>query len=179
MTFSLHQADLDTFQILFDGPAFFADRDRDKVTATNGLEITNVTAGGAGSRTLTVTFRIPNIRKDYELDIPAGTVTNGQLLACEQGVKILLKGLREKAVAEKPVMATSAEAVALYNFLRDNYGQKTLSGMMANVNWNTDYADSVGNKYGKTPLINGFDYIHLLNEKEGWIDYKDITPVKE
>lgn len=179
MTFGIHQANLDTFQIIFDGPAFFADIDRDKVTSTNGLEITDVTAGGAGSKTLTVVVKIPNIRKDYELDIPAGIVTNGQLLACDQGVKIELKALAKSAVAEAPVMATSAEAISLYKFMRDNYEKKTISGMMANVNWNTAYADSVGDKYGRTPLINGFDYIHLLNEKEGWIDYTNITPVKE
>lgn len=137
-----------------------------------------MTSGGPGSKTITAFVNIPDIRKDYEVNIPGSIITNGQLLGLDQDIKVNIKSASKPSISEAPVMATSAEAKQLYNFLRDNYGKKTISGMMANVNWNTDYADSVGDRYGKTPLINGFDYIHLYAEKDKWIDYKDITPVK-
>lgn len=178
LTFDVTRVDADTVTLTFDKPVFFTDLDKGKVTVTNGAQVTNVTAGGAGSKTFTVYLNIPDLNKSYDINIEAGCITNGQLLAYAQDINITLKGMMTPTIADAPVMATSPEATALYNFLKANYGQKIISGMMAKVAWNTDYADSVGTAYGKTPLINGFDYIHLLSEKDGWIDYTDITPVK-
>ena len=73
----------------------------------------------------------------------------------------------------------TAEAQALYNYLLANYGKKTLSGIMANVNWNHDEADKVGQAVGKYPALNCYDFIHILYSGANWINYSDITPVKE
>ncbi len=73
-------------------------------------------------------------------------------------------------------MATSPEAIKLYNFIKSNYGKKVMSGTTAYVDWNLDEADRIGKTYGKTPLINMFDYIHTPFT---WRDYTDITPVKQ
>ncbi|MDR0939508.1 MAG: beta-mannosidase [Mediterranea sp.] len=73
----------------------------------------------------------------------------------------------------------SAEAVSLYAYLRGIYGQKTLSGMMADVAWNHTESDRVAQLTGKYPAINGYDYIHLAWSPANWIDYGDITPVSE
>lgn len=175
--FDISRAD-DTITFDFDNNVFFTDFDLDKVTTTNGATVTSIGAGGAGSKTLTMLISIPDLNKDYEFSIPAAVITNGQLKGIEKDIKVSLRPAATPAIADNPVMATQAEAVNLYNFLRENYGKKTISGMMAKVAWNTDYADSVGDRFGKTPLINGFDYIHLYAEKDKWIDYTDITPVK-
>lgn len=175
--FDISRAD-DTITFDFDNNVFFTDFDLGKVTTTNGATVTSISAGGAGSKTLTMLISIPDLNKDYEVSIPAAVITNGQLKGIEKDIKVSLRPATTPAIAEQPVMATQAEAVNLYNFLRENYGKKTISGMMAKVAWNTDYADSVGDRFGKTPLINGFDYIHLYAEKDKWIDYTDITPVK-
>jgi len=84
-------------------------------------------------------------------------------------------------IAASPVAATSANAVALYEYLKNNYRQNILSGMMANVAWNYDESEKVYQITGKYPAINGFDYIHLAASYKGvnWIDYGDITPVQE
>ncbi|MGN0029770.1 MAG: glycoside hydrolase family 26 protein [Marinilabiliaceae bacterium] len=176
--FDISRADADTITIDFDKPVFFTDLDLDKVTTTNGATVTSINAGGAGSKTLTMLINIPDLGKEYEFGIPAAVITNGQLKGIEKDIKVSLRPATTPAIADKPVIATQAEAINLYNFLRENYGKKTISGMMAKVAWNTDYADSVGDRFGKTPLINGFDYIHLYAEKDKWIDYTDITPVK-
>ena len=73
----------------------------------------------------------------------------------------------------------TTEAQALYNYLLANYGKKTLSGIMANVNWNHDEADKVGQAVGKYPALNCYDFIHILYSGANWINYSDITPVKE
>ncbi len=74
------------------------------------------------------------------------------------------------------VAATSPEARHLYHFLRNNYGENIISGMMGFISWNHREADSVGFKYGKTPLVNGFDYLLMCYPGT---DYNDITPVQE
>ncbi|GIJ96860.1 hypothetical protein CAPN001_14290 [Capnocytophaga stomatis] len=72
----------------------------------------------------------------------------------------------------------SEEAKNLYNYLRSVYGKKILSSTMANVNWNTAEAENVYKLTGKYPAMNCFDFIHIHHSPSDWIDYSDITPVK-
>ena len=68
----------------------------------------------------------------------------------------------------------------LYKYLQLNYGSKTLSSVIANVNWNTQEADKIYQATGKYPAINCYDFIHIYVPKQGsngWINYNDITPV--
>ena len=72
----------------------------------------------------------------------------------------------------------SAEAEALLQYLKDIEGEKTLSGTMANVNWNINEAKWVHQHTGKWPALNCFDYIHHpFSKKGGWIDYTNVTEV--
>lgn len=77
----------------------------------------------------------------------------------------------------------TAEAQKLYSVLWTLYGQKTLSGVVASVDWNTKEAEIVKGWTGRWPAINVFDFINIhasrdVNSK-GWLDYSDLTPVKE
>lgn len=68
----------------------------------------------------------------------------------------------------------------LYKYLQLNYGSKTISSVIANVNWNTQEADKIYQATGKYPAINCYDFIHIYVPKQGsngWINYNDITPV--
>ena len=115
--------------------------------------------------------------REGEVTIKSGSLT--------KTLKISQKG------REKPVMpevdiddelvtdGATAEAQALYNYLMANYGKKTLSGIMANVNWNHEEADKVGKAVGKYPALNCYDFIHILYSGANWINYSDITPVTE
>lgn len=67
----------------------------------------------------------------------------------------------------------------IYTYLRSVYGEKCLSATMANVNWNTTEAGHVYRLTGKYPAINCFDFIHIHYSPADWIDYTDLTPVKE
>lgn len=70
----------------------------------------------------------------------------------------------------------------LYKYLKLVYGTKTLSSVMADVNWNHKLADNIYQKTGKYPAINCYDFIQIYvpGQKAGnWINYNDITPVTE
>ena len=97
-----------------------------------------------------------------------------------------------QAAAEKPVDPTpgeitrklatsnpSARAQALYDYIYGLYGNKTLSSVMADVNWNHKLADKVAQSTGKYPAMNCYDFIHIYVPKNNWIDYSDLTPVTE
>lgn len=73
----------------------------------------------------------------------------------------------------------SKEAVKILEYLREIYGMKTLSGTMANVNWNINEAEWVFQHTGKYPAIAFFDYISLDYSPAQWIDYSNIDVLEE
>ena len=121
--------------------------------------------------------------KNYVFVIPGRAVTGvGSKTFAKE---IVINFSTEKSVLDKTNLATalvnpnaSASAKAVYNMLVQNYGTKQLSGAMGAVAWETSFSDLVAEKAGKYPAIVGFDYIHLDNSPSNWIDYGDITPVK-
>lgn len=75
--------------------------------------------------------------------------------------------------------AATPEAKKLFAFLQSQYGQKTMSGTMGAIAWDSGYYDAITAAAGKAPAVIGFDYIHLAASPANWIDYGDITPVKD
>lgn len=71
------------------------------------------------------------------------------------------------------------KAKDLYTFLYNQYGKKTISSVMADVNWNHKVADQVYAWTGKFPAMNCYDFIHIYVPKNNWIDYTDLAPVTE
>lgn len=73
------------------------------------------------------------------------------------------------------------ETQRLYQLLLSQYGQKALSGVVANVDWNSREADNVHEWTGHWPAINVFDFINIHASKDvnkkGWLNYSDMTPV--
>jgi mannan endo-1,4-beta-mannosidase len=80
--------------------------------------------------------------------------------------------------AELSNTSASQEAKNLYNYLISQNGKKVLSGAMANVNNNNDFADWIYKKTGKYPALTCYDFIHLCYSGQNWIDYSNITPAK-
>ena len=77
-------------------------------------------------------------------------------------------------------LTTNAEAVKLYSYLYQQYGNKTISSVMAEWNWNHKVADQIYEAVGKYPAMNCYDFIHIfVPSGNGWINYSDITPVTE
>ena len=76
----------------------------------------------------------------------------------------------------------SENAQIVLNVLQKIYGEKMISGTMANVDWNIDEAKNVNKWTRKYPALNVFDFIHFDASKDvnpnGWLDYSDITVVR-
>lgn len=73
--------------------------------------------------------------------------------------------------------ATNA-AKDVYAFLVQNIGKKIVSGAMANVNNNNDFSDWIDKITGVYPGMTCYDFIHLPESGQNWIDYNDITPAQ-
>ena len=68
----------------------------------------------------------------------------------------------------------SKEATALYNFLRENYGKKILSGVMTLNSF--DETGWLKTNTGKEPAIIGLDFMH---SGRGYTWYDDKQPIKD
>ena len=79
----------------------------------------------------------------------------------------------------------SAAARKVYDFLREQYGAKTLSGVQAGGTANNnERAEEIFKKTGKHPALVGYDYIFLQYSPTpaGWdwvVNYGDISAAKE
>ena len=159
-------------KLAYDKNVFFAAADTAQITVSNDGHIRNGLVYGK-SDTLTLTVSAPSRATDYTITIPEGLVTGpNQMSAPAFSVSFSTLDLHSKLV-----MATSQEAEKLYKFLIENYGKKTISGIMANVAWNTDEAEQVNAWTGHYPALNTFDYMQMRYSPSNWIDYSDISPV--
>jgi mannan endo-1,4-beta-mannosidase len=171
-----------TVKVKYDKRVFFATKNTSLINVS-GATLVNANVFGTDSA-LTVVINCPNPGQQINVTIPEGAVIGAQGLPAP--AVSLSFSTKENApvnpvsIAANPVFATSAEAKKLYDYLVANYGTSVLSGMMANVAWNTEESEVVYGWTGKYPAINGFDYIHMPASVSGanWIDYTDITPVK-
>lgn len=92
---------------------------------------------------------------------------------------LLATGSMATDIPSEPVTANTEAAKKLYSYFLEQYGQKTLSSVMANVNWNNECAEKVKTLTGKYPAMNCYDFIHICFSPTNWIDYTNIKPVQE
>lgn len=122
---------------------------------------------------------------NYTLTIPEGAIVrsdNSKVSAPAYSVSF--STIKDTSVDPSTVVTSlinpnaTQQAKNVYNFLRENYGKKQLSGAMGGVAWELTFCDFIKKEAGHFPAITGFDYIHLASSPANWIDYGDITPVK-
>ena len=133
----------------------------------NGSPVSDVQPGT--NKELTITVSSLSVSTSYTLIIPANTVKGPTGVYLPTEIKITFK------TYTPPVRTYSTEAQKVIDFLKSIYGTKTISGTMANVNWNTDEADWVKVQTGKYPALNCFDYVHHVFSPANWIDYSNTT----
>lgn len=112
--------------------------------------------------------------RTYTVQVPAGAVVNSFGVALENAFSFSFTTKAEQVVApdEQPVVANpSPEVVKVYNYLKEQYGKKSLSGTMSNVSWNINEAEWVHLHTGKWPAMTTVDYGHLNHSPANWIDY--------
>ena len=145
----------------------------------------------------TMTFGIATQLKrgeTYTLSVPTGffTTKDGGAEVAAFSVTFSTPEAKEPSadgIAKELVTASPLPAAkALYDYLLANYGTKTLSNTIANVNWNLDEAEMVKAATGKYPAIATVDYLHFFTlyddanrnpYKGGWkVAYDDISELK-
>ena len=123
---------------------------------------------------------------DYSVSVPAGLVyrsddvnVSGEAFSVSFSTNFGLN--RSKVDRNLTNSNATPEAKALYAELLENYGKVMYSGAMGGVAWETGYTDYIASVNGGAgyPKIVGFDYLHLAYSPSNWINYGDITPVKE
>jgi len=169
-----------------------------RVTAANALRIT--VSGDASVSSVTayntdVTIEVIGLGSGgtYTLTVPAGVI-EGYKSGQEPAAQVSLGFTMEQVEPDNPFdksgvgplsnASASAPARALYAYLLENYGSRTLSGAMGGTAWETTYTDMISNQTGLYPAIVGFDYIfnNWEDRTKEWStrpDYKDITPVRK
>lgn len=147
----------------------------------NSAPISGVSADGA--RITAPISLIPG--ESYVFDIPGRAVVGTGTKIFANQVTVSFKVEREAPIIDSSKLSpeltnshASAEAKALFGFLKENYGRRQLSGAMGEVAWGSAFCDLIFKDTDKYPAIVGFDYIHLPYSPSNWIDYSDITPVK-
>ena len=117
--------------------------------------------------------------KEYILNVPEKTI-KGPTGIYNKAIKITFSTKEKVEVTTELVVGeASKEAINVFRFLRENFGKNIITGTMSNVSWNWNEAKWVHQHTGKYPVINGCDYLHLAESPANWIDYSDITPLKE
>ena len=119
--------------------------------------------------------------KKYQLNVPQGVVLGPTKLEAE-AVSISFSTVSEPDPAPTDTKLCTpnpmAKAAEVFAYLCSIQGKQTLSGAMANVNWNIAEAELVYQATGKYPAIAFFDFIHLPWSPANWIDYSQ-TKVAE
>ncbi len=166
-----------TIEVTYDKNVFFASSNADQISLTNGT-ITSASVIGS-SATLTIVADCSAKGTTYTLNIPAGLVYGPSNQPAPAVTASFTTAEDPNVDTEVSNTEMSSTAKAVYDYMVSIYGSKTLSGMMANVNWNTECSDDVYDWTGKYPAMNFFDYIHLNYSPANWIDYGDITPAQD
>jgi len=159
----------------------------------------NITAGDATVEKvnayltdLTITLSGLERGKTYVLSIPEGTVsdfkgrTAGALeltyATADQGEDPIHSKLDPVKELSNPDATPQARKV--YDFLLEQSGRKTLSGVQSSSSNSNDFVDFIYKKTGKHPALAGYDFIFLQYSPtpEGWSwvqNYNDISAAKE
>ncbi|MDR2806397.1 MAG: beta-mannosidase [Dysgonamonadaceae bacterium] len=162
---------------LFDSKIVLIDRIKIKI---NGTVVSQVSAN---NDSLIVQVKPLDEKTDYHLIIEKGAI-KAHPGALNTNIFQLDFSTSEFPPEEiKSVLAVenpSPEAIKLYEFLKENYGRKIISGTVANVSWNINEAEWVHHHTGKYPALNAFDYIFLFaSPATGWIDYGNTQVVED
>lgn len=132
----------------------------------------------SSARTLTIKANCPDEGTTVAVTIPAGLVKN---TTAAYSFSFTTYKTPEVNITKSLVAGQTQQVKDLYDYFLGLYGKKVISSVMADVNWNTKIADKVKALTGKYPAMNCFDFIHIYVPNQGsngWINYNDITPVK-
>ncbi|MBO6188649.1 MAG: hypothetical protein J6O23_09110 [Prevotella sp.] len=140
----------------------------------------------SNSKAIDIPFRLQD-SKDYTLQMTEGSVvalddSNTKAPAFKLTFRTAAKEEPQTGslIPAEPLTASTEPARKLYHYLLQQYGKKTVSSVMANVNWNNDCAEKIYKLTGKYPAMNCYDFIHICySAPNSWINYEDTKPVTD
>lgn len=141
-----------------------------------------VKSGRAILKELLLTVNCPDKGATVSITIPKGLVKNtqgGEAEAASFSFTTTKPYEPDMSKISKTPLTSNPAAVKLYQYFYEQYGKKTFSSVMANVNWNNECAEKVYQLTGKYPAMNCYDFIHIYFSPANWIDYTKIDPVKQ
>lgn len=153
-----------------------------KIVNPAGITLNGKTVEGASANVCVLTIPLAlEAGTDYTLSVADGALVRYDHPEIPVDAYTLRFTTRQAPVLDADLTdpAATPEAKKLFEFLKAQYGKKTLSGTMGEVAWGSENYDMITAAAGKAPAIVGFDYIHLASSPSNWIDYGDITPVKD
>lgn len=136
----------------------------------NGVAVSKASPGI--NKDITIVLPELTTATTYTLIIPANTVKGPTGVYIQNEIKSVF------TTRVPSVRTFSKEAKNVMGYLESMYGKKTLSGTMANVNWNIEEAEWVYSQTGKYPVLNCFDFVHHIFSPANWIDYTNTSVVE-
>lgn len=154
-----------------------------KVTGT-GITLNGTSVTAKSNSTTSMAVDIPLALEDgtdYVVKVAKNAIVSTAdptVSAPEFTLNFKTKAKPVSTIASSPVIASTNAAKNLYTFFRNQYGQKVISSVMADVAWNNSLAEKVNTLTGKYPAMNCYDFIHIqVPDGNGWIDYSNTKPV--
>ncbi len=160
-------------------------------TANITLNKTKVQASVSRESALKIVISLGTLAEgtSYVLNVPEGSIISSKdskATAAAYTLNFKTEEAPQVAITKELCNKNATkEAKNVYEYLLSQYGKKTLSASMANVNWNFAEAELVYQATGKYPAIAMMDYIHMLtltdhNPFKGWkVNYDDISEVEK
>jgi len=156
-----------------------------KVTGT-GITLNGTSVTAKSNSTTSMAVDIPLALEDgtdYVVKVAKNAIVSTAdptVSAPEFTLNFKTKAKPVSTIASSPVIASTNAAKNLYTFFRNQYGQKVISSVMADVAWNNSLAEKVNTLTGKYPAMNCYDFIHIqVPDGNGWIDYSNTKPVTD
>lgn len=139
-----------------------------------------------------LTIKVSGLKEgvSYVLTVPAGTVQGyrpNQEGSEEVKFTFSMKEIIDYVLEPEVVLVNpkaSKEARNVYNFLLEQSGKKTLSGVQSSHSHKNDFIDAVYKHTGKHPALAGYDFLFLqfspTPDNWSWVqNYNDISAPKE
>ena len=138
-----------------------------KVTGT-GITLNGASVTAKSNSTTAMSVDIPlalEAGKDYVVKVTKNAIVataDQTVSAPEFTLNFKTKAKPAATIATSPVAASTDAAKKLYSYFYEQYGKKVISSVMANVNWNNEYAEKVNTLTGKYPAMNCMVIVGLI-----------------
>ncbi len=169
-----------TIKLTFDQNISFSSTNLSSITLSDASVLkANVIESEGKYRNLTIYASGLIHSKLYRLIIPKGIIKGANGIY-NDNISLSFTTVDAPAITSTLCDKNSViKTQQLFKYMVSIYGSKSFSSTMASVNWNNKEAEYVNKITGKYPAINCYDFIHIAWSPANWINYSDLTPIKD